>query len=203
LRGRATRGYIGVDLDDRELVWMKDTWRIEAEGMESEAEIYKHLADRGDESVVQRTMTLEVAREYPELYWSHVSDKEKEKCGDAIPLESQVHHRLVFKKIGVDLSEFRSTRELCQAVRDAVYVLGEAVKKADILHRDVSGGNILIDKDGRGFLGDFEFSVRLSVEGARRFGRTGTWRFMSIKLLQNPLSHKHTLADDLESILYV
>ncbi|KAI0035565.1 hypothetical protein K488DRAFT_68259 [Vararia minispora EC-137] len=49
LRGWATRGYIGVDFDDRELAWMKGTyvWRIEAEGVESEVEIYKHLADCG------------------------------------------------------------------------------------------------------------------------------------------------------------
>ncbi|KAI0028401.1 hypothetical protein K488DRAFT_22978, partial [Vararia minispora EC-137] len=196
LIGRATRGYIGVDPDDRELVWMKDTWRIEAEGIESEAKIYRHFTDRGDAPVVRRT---EIARDYP----SHVPDEVKTGYGDVVSLEPHIHHRLVFREIGADLSRFRSTRELCQAVRDVVHVLGEAVEKADVLHRDVSGGNILIDKDGRGFLNDYDFSVLLSVEGARQLGPTCTWRFMGIKPLSNPLSHKHTLADDLESIVYV
>ncbi|KAI0667823.1 hypothetical protein C8Q78DRAFT_289572 [Trametes maxima] len=74
------------------------------------------------------------------------------------------HMRIVIDDVGRPLTEFKSTHELVTAVRDAI--LGHRLlwEKAEILHRDVSVGNILI-KDEKttedkfsGFLHDYDYS---------------------------------------------
>ena len=44
----------------------------------------------------------------------------------------------------------------------------EAYEKAKILHRDISCGNILIDKNGRGLLIDWDMCKRLDNEHANK-----------------------------------
>ncbi|KAJ3001105.1 hypothetical protein NUW54_g6644 [Trametes sanguinea] len=75
------------------------------------------------------------------------------------------HMRIVINEIGRPLTEFKSTRELVTALRDAVIGHQQAWLRAGILHRDVSVGNILIvDEPGEeapsicGFLHDFDYS---------------------------------------------
>ena len=67
-----------------------------------------------------RDRMLEIANAYPDLYWPRVPKEWREKYKGKIQVECHVHHRLVFRKIGADLSLFRNTRELCQSVHDAV-----------------------------------------------------------------------------------
>ncbi|KIM82818.1 hypothetical protein PILCRDRAFT_70281, partial [Piloderma croceum F 1598] len=76
--------------------------------------------------------------------------------------------------------------------------------EAGILHRDFSPGNIIILMDGTGRLIDWDLSKPLSMQEAtpRCATRTGTWQFMSAKLIGN-LGGRHDLQDDLESSLYV
>ncbi|KIM39244.1 hypothetical protein M413DRAFT_48285, partial [Hebeloma cylindrosporum] len=75
---------------------------------------------------------------------------------------------------------------------------------AKILHRDISVGNILIDKDGDGFLIDWDLCIRISDNppSARRPQRTGTWQFISAALLRDP-TQIQTIEDDRESALHV
>ncbi|TBU26657.1 hypothetical protein BD311DRAFT_601956, partial [Dichomitus squalens] len=83
-----------------------------------------------------------------------------------------------------------------------------------ILHRDVSGGNILIlpricgDDNGSyiawcGVLADWEMSKPLdNVSGeARQPERTGTWQFLSVAMLSR--SKEVEICDELESFFYV
>ena len=47
-----------------------------------------------------------------------------------------------------------------------------AYEDAQVLHRDISGGNILIDKEGRGMLIDWDMCVWLeNAEDMRRIGQ--------------------------------
>jgi hypothetical protein len=96
--------------------------------------------------------------------------------------------------------------------------------KANILHRDISPGNIIIDSFGKGWLIDWDLSkpLTLSVETPRRATRTvsndylllvmikanpeygpqGTWQFMSARLIGQQ-DGPHEFVDDLESSIYV
>ncbi|KAI5120905.1 hypothetical protein M0805_003005, partial [Coniferiporia weirii] len=118
-------------------------------------------------------------------------------------LHGYIHYRLVLGIVGRDLLSFRSTKELLTAVMDAMEAHGKAYEDAGILHRDISPGNIMITKDGRGFLIDWDLSKEVDEEKAVRHGRTGTWQFISAALLQDKRGKKHTYADDLESFLHV
>ncbi|KAH9960896.1 hypothetical protein BC827DRAFT_1097620, partial [Russula dissimulans] len=81
-----------------------------------------------------------------------------------------------------------------------------AYEKAQILHRDVSAGNILIADDGSGMLIDWDLSKKVIKdvdEKARSHSRTGTWQFISISRLCDPSSRPHEVSDDLESFFWV
>ncbi|KAH7908627.1 hypothetical protein BJ138DRAFT_1012409, partial [Hygrophoropsis aurantiaca] len=78
----------------------------------------------------------------------------------------------------------------------------EAVEHSNIPHRDASAGNILITKDRRGMLSDWDMAKTINTEGARQPGRTGTWLFMSARMLQNP-GKTHDIQDDMESFVHV
>ena len=77
-----------------------------------------------------------------------------------------------------------------------------SLNKANILHRDISTGNILLDEDeSDGFLNDFDLAVditRLEASGAP--GKTGTKVFMAIGAL---LDEPHSFMHDLESFFWV
>ncbi|EPT01867.1 hypothetical protein FOMPIDRAFT_1161088 [Fomitopsis schrenkii] len=65
------------------------------------------------------------------------------------------HVRLVSQTVGTPISQFQSTGEMVQALRDAVY--GHMLAfEAGIMHRDISEGNVMI-ANGRGFLHDFDY----------------------------------------------
>ncbi|KAI0641964.1 hypothetical protein C8Q79DRAFT_918222 [Trametes meyenii] len=74
------------------------------------------------------------------------------------------HMRIVIDDVGRPLTEFTCTHELVVAVRDAIIGHRLLWEKANILHRDVSVGNILIkgekklDDKFTGFLHDFDYS---------------------------------------------
>jgi len=78
-----------------------------------------------------------------------------------------------------------------------------------IMHRDLSAGNIMIVKDKetkewRGLLIDWDMCRLWRAQGGEaRRGRTGTWAFISARLLQSPVPVPHTLQDDMESAFWV
>ncbi|KAI9067735.1 hypothetical protein FKP32DRAFT_1672828 [Trametes sanguinea] len=90
------------------------------------------------------------------------------------------HMRIVIDEVGRPLTEFKSTRELVTALRDAVIGHQQAWLRAGILHRDVSVGNILIvDEPGEeapsicGFLHDFDYSS-MTPQTSKSPGATST-----------------------------
>ncbi|KAM7218491.1 hypothetical protein V8F06_006095 [Rhypophila decipiens] len=74
-------------------------------------------------------------------------------------------------------------------------------RKLAFLHRDISIGNLMISKDGGGFLIDLDLAVReqrVGASGAKR--KTGTRAFMAIGAL---LGEQHSFMHDLESFFWV
>ncbi|KAF8811755.1 hypothetical protein BYT27DRAFT_6437794 [Phlegmacium glaucopus] len=98
---------------------------------------------------------------------------------------------------------------LLSCIADAVEGIQQAYK-ASILHRDLSAGNIMIVKDketkeSRGILIDWDICLLWREHGGEaRSGRTGTWAFISAKILQNESpTITHTLWDVIESAFWV
>ncbi|KAI1792404.1 hypothetical protein LXA43DRAFT_1093639 [Ganoderma leucocontextum] len=136
------------------------------------------------------------------------------------------HVRTVTSTIGRPLSEFKDTRQLCQAVRDAIAAHKDLWENARILHRDISIGNVrIIDtmitvenrlRDSVGCLYDFDYSSMVeNLSAADKDERRPDERplddlkertemdyFTAIELLERP-GTKHEVHHDLESFLWV
>ncbi|KAI9444193.1 hypothetical protein H4582DRAFT_1069617 [Lactarius indigo] len=215
LFGRSTFGYIAYDPETRNLVYLKDFWRTDRDGIEKEGDVYRELHDAQvtniaklglagdvplspecgltDSSAVQRTMTQEFVKGN---HW----------CPGQPRVDPYVHYRLVLETLGESVYTFRSTRELCQVIRDAIIAHTQAYERVGILHRDVSAGNILITKEGSGILIDWDLSKKVVRDGSgkqRQHSRTGTWQFISIARLRDPSARPHEVSDDLESFFWV
>ncbi|KAI0296764.1 hypothetical protein B0F90DRAFT_1939257 [Multifurca ochricompacta] len=219
LFGRSTFGYIAYDVASTNLVYLKDFWRTDLPGIEKEGDIYHKLHDAqvpniprlgaaGDvplspectattSFVAQRTRTQDYLR---------IPGGEHEWCPGQPHVDPYVHYRLVLETLGKPLSTFKSTRQLCEVIRDAIVAHSAAYERAQILHRDVSAGNILITEEGTGMLIDWELSKQEHKgveEGPRQHSRTGTWQFISISRLREPRYTAHEVSDDLESFFWV
>ncbi|KAH9960891.1 hypothetical protein BC827DRAFT_1376549 [Russula dissimulans] len=191
-----------------------DFWRTDLPDIQKEGDVYRELHN----AQVPHIPTLGRAGDVP-LSPDHVNALSfavqrtktrdyvgREWCPGRPCVERYVHYRLVLKTLGRPLNTFRSTRQLCEAIRDAIEAHTAAYEKAQILHRDVSAGNILIADDGSGMLIDWDLSKKVIKdvdEKARSHSRTGTWQFISISRLCDPSIRPHEVSDDLESFFWV
>ncbi|KAI0069477.1 hypothetical protein K474DRAFT_1777241 [Panus rudis PR-1116 ss-1] len=78
----------------------------------------------------------------------------------------------------------------------------EARQKANTCHRDISVGNVLVNKEGEGFLNDWDHGQILTSVTEPHQYRTGTWQFVSVDFLQEPRK-PHNIQDDVESSFWV
>ncbi|KAI0653517.1 hypothetical protein C8Q70DRAFT_1059229 [Cubamyces menziesii] len=210
--GRATRGYIAYykSNSDHPFVYLKDCWRIMDSHSELEGDI---LADLNQHEVTnvptmlchgdvgeQRTVSQDIwARLHP-----------TKECH----MQAHQHYRLVVNEVGLPLKEFPNGFELVSVLTDCIEAHEEAYTKANIIHRDISVGNILLvpwgihPEDGRtiyrGLLTDWELSKRIGYNEseARDSNRTGTWQFQSVNALRYPTA-RIEIADELESFFHV
>ncbi|KAF8884541.1 hypothetical protein CPB85DRAFT_1567002 [Mucidula mucida] len=190
------------------LLFMKDYWREESLRTRPEAEIYDILAEKkvphvatmvvGGDVEGMRTKTheprLQLSSAYPPTIRKYFRLENPLQC-----------HRLFLDTIARDLSAFGNCKVLVNCIADAMEAAQCAFDLARILHRDISSGNIMITPTHEGLLIDWDLCLVLDFEGhTHRPGRTGTWQFMSINLLQggkDKQSVVHTLDDDKESAL--
>ncbi|KAI0247322.1 hypothetical protein BJV78DRAFT_1246563, partial [Lactifluus subvellereus] len=217
----ATFRYIAYDVESRNLVYLKDYWRVDHPDVQKEGDVYRELHEaevpniarmgragdvpqilgRGELQVpwlgVQRTKTQDyLSRPGSPCSW----------CPGHLCVETYIHYRLVLETVGMSLNRFRSTRQLCEVIRDAIVAHTTAYNKTRILHRDISAGNILITDKGTGILADWDLSEKVKEVGdskPRPHSRTGTWQFISIGRLMDPWSRPHEVSDDLESFFWV
>jgi hypothetical protein len=133
LFGRCTFGYIAYDVAGSRLVYLKDFWRTDLPDIQKEGDVYRELHDAqvpnipmlgpagdvplslGREHIIpfsaQRTRTQDYVKE---------SGLGCEWCPGRPRVDPLVHYRLVLETLGYPLNTFKSTRQLCEVIRDAI-----------------------------------------------------------------------------------
>ncbi|KAF9070525.1 hypothetical protein BDP27DRAFT_1220628, partial [Rhodocollybia butyracea] len=190
--GQGTRCFVAFDHENWRLVLLKDFWRNWK--YDSKYKTYKALECKGVSHVPHALAGEDIAGRF----------QQTEVLGIKI-----VHFRLVLDVVGEPLTKCISMHQFAQIISDALQAHYKAYRKAGVLHRDISSGNIIFFKS-RGYLIDWERSIKVTGIPRRREQRKelssiscqGTWQFMSIKLLEDPDS-PHQVCDDLESFFYV
>ncbi|KAF9533761.1 hypothetical protein CPB83DRAFT_407807 [Crepidotus variabilis] len=221
LTGRATRAYPVWDVVAKKICFLKDAWR--AEHLVKEADVLKALAEgkvpniptiiaggdlynpKDPSTTFQKTAT----QDYIDAIW--VAGL---VGAPGFPLEQRFHHRILEDFVPGSINECLNARQMMTVIRDAL-IAHQKAYECGFLHRDISNNNVLISKmEGggvQGILTDWDMALALqkdakgnfvNAETRRQRYRTGTWYFMSAKLLQNP-AKQHALQDDLESFFYL
>ncbi|KAH9915204.1 uncharacterized protein B0H18DRAFT_1215589 [Fomitopsis serialis] len=75
-------------------------------------------------------------------------------------LNERSHTRLVLETVGTPLAQFKRTKQLAMALRDAIEGHRRAYE-AGVIHRDISEGNVMIAPEGAafsGFIQDLDYS---------------------------------------------
>ncbi|KAJ8457588.1 hypothetical protein ONZ51_g11440 [Trametes cubensis] len=217
LDGRCTRGYWSVNVATRRVCFLKDTWRTFARPG-SEGGTLENLNKLGVRNIPSLAIHGDVRStddpggpaqdtqtdQFVDEAWA------RRIGGRDVIVTRRRHYRLVTHTVGYGLKDLRGTEELLHATYDAFVAMQDALAKDKRLHRDLSVGNIILVKEPdrnvrRGYLIDWDASIRVDKKGeALREGRAGTWSFMSIRMLSfNHAEYKHTIKDDMESLLYV
>ncbi|KAF8970554.1 hypothetical protein BDZ97DRAFT_1652449 [Flammula alnicola] len=192
--GRGTRCFKAYDCQTEAVVLLKDTWRVSK--YELEGDIYRELHEKGVRNIAKFITASDVRHVCGEV------QKFSSAAKDNLP-RLHMHYRLVLGTVGTSLKQFSSTWQMVNAVKCALLAHWDAVTKANILHRDVSLGNIVMVGE-EGILIDWELSKRVGQgpTTARCDEKTGTFQFISARLLMGDTG-EHKTGDDLESFVYV
>lgn len=176
--GRATRGYPAVEVVDGVVsakpVFLKEQWR--SVGVGPEVETLKQLKSRG----VRHVPTLICGGDLPgQETKSHLISNTSWRVGHR-HIDKRIHTRFVVAEVGRPLEQFTSSRVMLGVIYDAfqgmpsqpiawivlkyLHLLAhqDAVERCKILHRDISGSNILILDNNEGILSDWDLARRKS-----------------------------------------
>ncbi|CAL1712413.1 unnamed protein product [Somion occarium] len=206
---RTTSAYAAYDMVDKKIVFAKDSWRDEDEGMLSEAEIYDILKKNNVPflpeviaagNVYVKTKKKKVYQRTLIEKWYTSNSRSLLWCLPSTDLRTLVHCRVV-QELAYPLTSALSSKEAVQAIRDAIEAIKVAYHDAKIFHRDISTGNIMISKSGRGILNDWDHALKVILRDTPQ-GYRGTWQFISVPLLRRP-KKGHEVHDDLESSFWV
>ena len=137
--GRCTRGFLALDLDTKECVFLKEMWRIDAPGIEPEHIWYEKLVKAKVPHLVRFKHASDVVSPTPSPnYYGTVALDSTEMTSESgvqrgltsrlvclfpsgdIKLQAHVHYRLVQSEICRLLSEFTNSRHLVSVVLDSL-----------------------------------------------------------------------------------
>ncbi|KAK0241381.1 hypothetical protein EDD85DRAFT_397845 [Armillaria nabsnona] len=223
LTSRSTRGYWSVDIQTKNIVFLKDCWRADVEAVDTEGLTLQNLRASGVEIGVPTVVchgNVYVEGKVSSTLTSKYSENEWNKASKLSYITGRIHYRMVTAEVGYALQEtFAGTRELIKGCQEVIHVLFNASTKANLIHRDISSTNIILvadEKNGFGsrvaYVIDWEFAVaidRLGQDMHRDWWRTGTVAFMCMnalptgKSLGPPRPYRHFFGHDVESLIYV
>ncbi|OSC97329.1 hypothetical protein PYCCODRAFT_1471940 [Trametes coccinea BRFM310] len=223
LDGRGTRGFWAVNALTGRIAFLKDTWRTPWSRRHVEGDVLRRLNEVGVRNVPLLALHGDVTNSIAEP--SEMTNPEyQETRTDAFVGEPWIcrlgkqdvrtgqrrHYRLVTHTVGYSLNTMQGTEEMLYAGYDVFIAMRDALAKGSRIHRDLSVGNIILVKEPdrpvrKGYLIDWDASDCVDEDGmALHAGRTGTWAFLSIRMLEPSLvDTKHTFKDDMEALLYV
>ncbi|KAL7277947.1 hypothetical protein ACG7TL_007895 [Trametes sanguinea] len=169
-----------------------------------------------------------IASVSPENLTSEVEAEESHSQDDSeVVYRHFTHYRIAVKDICLPFTEITSSKQLVELLYDCVKTHSLAYTQHQLLHRDVSAGNVIILpslsslKDAKekkvvtwkGVLTDWELAKKVPVrnasdsdkpqEVATQPERTGTWQFMSVAYVRNHPHWPVSVADELESFFHV
>ena len=180
--GRATRGYLAWGIEENGLRFLKDTWRTDIPGVLSEAEVYDILTElnaphlpvtqksgdvKDSNGEVQSTLTDEWAtRKTP---WSRRT----------VWIRRHLHHRLV-QELALPLHMVETSLQLAKAILNVLIgqytaflslhihsmcfaVIELAFRGGQLLHRDISAGNVMLNDKLEGILNDWDHVIKLPL----------------------------------------
>ena len=112
--GRATRGMPGVDLESKRHVFVKDYWRPDVEGVEKEGETYRKLGQHN----VRHIATFYCGNDIHSQ--AAITQSYGDEADSPQALEKFQHYRMALLDVGRPLTMFKSTREMINAIADAM-----------------------------------------------------------------------------------
>jgi hypothetical protein len=114
--GRATRPMLAFNMETKEIVFMKDYWRADVDGMKKEGEIYALLESKAVPNIAPFGKGNDV-RHHTTL--THTLRNENWACWsrDMVPLSQ---YRMSLDVIARLLTSFKSSREFVSAITDAM-----------------------------------------------------------------------------------
>ncbi|KAI0943406.1 hypothetical protein AcW1_002575 [Taiwanofungus camphoratus] len=92
----------------------------------------------------------------------------------------KAHYRIVFKEVCKPLYKITSLALILKVLSHILHAL-QLMHRSGWVHRDISTGNILVDKDGNGRLGDLEYAKRMGQPSSHEV-RTGTADFIAVEI---------------------
>ncbi|KAL4247544.1 hypothetical protein ABKN59_007356 [Abortiporus biennis] len=207
--GRATKGFVALDLGEKKLKFLKDSWRYHGGDYHPEIEVYGKLQKAGVKYIAKVEGGGDVLGVDGKPQTTVAHSYLKVKSDDDEEYLSQRHYRLLIRQLGTPFEKYTKSYSLCYYLMLVVIAHYMAWTDAEVLHRDISPNNIMIDEDAEtneemAFLIDWDlcrYKEDLS-NGRAQKSRSGTWAFTSAALLKYP-TKQHDLADDLESFVHV
>lgn len=201
LTGRSTKGFVAYDVRKDEFVFLKDSWRADIPRGRSESDVYLMLQ-------AAKVDNIATFRCGGDVEPRQRTKSQKYFNTETVDFIARIHHRLVIEEIGKPLDDYESAHELTQVMYGALKGHWSAYKNAEVLHRDISDGNILITYQGdepRGILIDWDLCKtmgEIAEQKASNTNRSGTWPFLSALRILYPRK-PYEVADDIESFVHI
>ncbi|KAI0089876.1 hypothetical protein BDY19DRAFT_992828 [Irpex rosettiformis] len=167
LCSRATRGYLALPVRNRtKLVFFKDTWRTDIEGMLSEAEVYAILRENKE---LLPLLPVVLACGDALLSDGQVQCTKTQDCVEGTQwvhhtawLRKLIRHRVI-QELAFPLHMVRNSKQLLEAIRNILKVIKLAYHEFGILHRDISIGNVMLNMGFAGILNDWDHAIHANV----------------------------------------
>lgn len=111
--GRGTRGYVAYDMNTGQLVFLKDSWRIDSPSCRPEREVYERLWKNRVRNIATPISGGDVC--------NADGRTQRTRTQDFLPqLRGRIHYRLVVKEIGRPLEEYPEEVVMANVMIDAI-----------------------------------------------------------------------------------